>query len=197
VRAILKCLIWRAEITLQSLEISATQKFTEMIMMSGLASLVLWTLLVAGNDHLIEYRQLNPNARNPKKPTHPARQVFGSSNVVRWNKAAFSNRRIMTRMLGGSEYRVTGHTLGSRFCKARNNPVFTRISANHVFAPQRQIAPVTSLQFNSARISTYATGQSLLHGPLQNQLRCQVRKLLNRQAPIACLCALVLRQRRF
>jgi hypothetical protein len=43
---------------------------------------------VAGNDNLIEYRQLNPSARNPKKYVHPARSVTGSSNLVRWNKSA-------------------------------------------------------------------------------------------------------------
>ncbi len=43
---------------------------------------------VAGSDHLIEYRQLNPSPKNPKKFSHPARNVQGSNNLVRWNKAA-------------------------------------------------------------------------------------------------------------
>jgi hypothetical protein len=43
---------------------------------------------VAGSGHLIEYRQLNPNTRNPKRPTHPSRRIYGSGNLVRHNPAA-------------------------------------------------------------------------------------------------------------
>ncbi len=48
----------------------------------------LGSVTVIGNDHLIEYRRLNPGAKDPKKLTHPARSVKGSSNLVRWNKVA-------------------------------------------------------------------------------------------------------------
>jgi hypothetical protein len=41
---------------------------------------------VGGNAHRIEYKYLNPNPRNPKKPSHPARQIYGSSNSVVWTK---------------------------------------------------------------------------------------------------------------
>jgi hypothetical protein len=47
------------------------------------------SVTVRGSDHLIEYRKLNPNAKNPNKPTHPARNVQGSSNLVRWNESAY------------------------------------------------------------------------------------------------------------
>jgi hypothetical protein len=45
------------------------------------------TITIIGSDNLVEYKFLNPNARDPKRPTHPARSISGSStNVARWTR---------------------------------------------------------------------------------------------------------------
>jgi hypothetical protein len=43
---------------------------------------------IGGSDNRATFRFLNPNPRNPKKPTRPAAQVVGSNNSIIWDKAA-------------------------------------------------------------------------------------------------------------
>jgi Protein of unknown function (DUF3060) len=44
------------------------------------------SILVKGTGNLVDYINLNPNPKNPKKPLPPKQSVSGTGNLISWTK---------------------------------------------------------------------------------------------------------------